>query len=255
MADLSTPSLSPKPSSVLIPSYPPFLRPNVRMMATQLGQPAVREIQKQFLLPLRRAWAKQFALKLIDHIRTVKNPSDARLALKAKLEPSSFHRMKEEGQLSLEPLLATVRETAMPWHLMPAVPMDRELHVQCYMAAVSDAENRFAARRKIPAPPFPLKEDGFEHLLWLFREPSWFIPSPKLAEHRREIAARVCHRAHLWFLRCKGFAEVVLPGTAGDLHWDDVGADEQVRRLERLQQAYGAGWMIAVEIIRYRWEV
>lgn len=257
---MDTVPAAPDASSV-IPAYPPFLRSCVRRRIEQLEARYANfrsELAERFRLPLRVAWAKDFWRGVGSGPGSLEPPArapkQASLARRAKIPQSAVSRGRSAGQLSLEMLIAVMKELKTPWEGLPPIPASEALHIECYTEAISFAQQQHDKwfSPKCPSPE-ELSRRAFECLLWLFRELEWFLPATPQSR-RDAIAAAIGARVQKRLERATSPQAAGL-GVAGGSLPDEADVEFSTHVLREYQCAFGAGWMLAVECIPYRWEV
>lgn len=182
-------------------------------------------------------------------------PKQEIVARRARVPQSAVSRGRSGGRLTLDMLLVILKETRTPWNWMPPVPENHALHLECYAQAICYAQQEHDQWfSRSGAGPATLCPRAFQCLLWLFREQEWFFPATPLAR-RDAIAAAIGARVQKHCAACptpQGATEPA-PVSGGLADKDDVEVRTDV--LREYQRAFGAGWMLAIECIPYRWEV
>jgi hypothetical protein len=245
-----------------IPSYPVELRPAVQETMKLLGGTFVREVRKCFRRPLRRVWSRGFWERIMRILERSGQSKQANRARGAAVVQSTISRGAVDGELSLEMVLAILVELGIGWNDLLPPPAKEQVSAECYIEAMGYAQRMYESRIHAREIQDHCPSRGeFEYLLWLYREPDWFhLREPcgagqelhMLQVQRDRIAERVIQKAH---------ARLGQPGAnqasnAAERSWgSNAGGGVGRVELERVQAEWGAGYMLAIEAIPYRWSV
>jgi hypothetical protein len=260
--------------SPVIPSCPEFLHPSIEKTIRWLGKNFPNFVVGQFRAPLREVWVKRFWRYVVTALNPSGQASQKEIARRAGVPPTTLSRAEDEAtgelSLSIEMFIATLMQTDFKLDSLPPPPLKEEVSLACYTEAIWYAQRVYDQKvhsRDIgdmrPAPK------QFAHLLYLFKEDEWFerrtieekyLRGEQNREQLREservredLAEVVCGRAQAWLGARQGAACRDAP-CGGSAH-GVMAPPERRRYLEEVQSSWGAGWMIAIQLIPYKWTV
>ncbi|MEZ6133116.1 MAG: hypothetical protein R3C59_30980 [Planctomycetaceae bacterium] len=155
--------------------------------------------------------------------------------------------MSNESEPGTPVLLTYLFGTRQSWKSLPELHWNRCLATQCYRAAVEEARERFDRHMDGRQQGESLSDVDFELLLRLYQCDDWFRHLK--AELALGEADKGPHRAARNLL-ASAICEDAEPNVKLPAEFERTASS-----LQSLQEEWGIPWMLAIEVLPYRWDL
>lgn len=224
-------------------------------LSTELGRSWGKNFEKALWDRFRRPIRTWFGKEFWEYIGANYRPEDV------CVYRGTITRGINEGGMKIDLLLAILVHLQL--REIPKLPSRESVGAACYMEAIKYAQNAYQKSHRIPWDKGKqLAYHEFYSLLYLFNNDNWFMDryfeKHKYSQRQRQNSEQKREEMASAILNIAKARMALLPpdfigGHAGRKFPSVEGS---VRKyLERLQDEWAAGWIIAIKKLPFKWEV